>query len=188
MRITVYLQLNTGKVTSKVTGFWDKNLAAFRAWFKVVADLSSEHKFQQRLMLVSGTNEVIDVTRPSVVALEVELIGMRACFKAPPFLAFHASSADLFTTISFIIGTLALLSSLAIFVLSFLEWPVRTLARSFSATCPLWVEDLGWLSGRWASRVTHARILAFPITMALRISHRSFPLGRCAVNRRTQRI
>ena len=34
-------------------------------------------------MLVSGTNEVIDVTRPSVVALEVELIGMRACFKAP---------------------------------------------------------------------------------------------------------
>ena len=168
----VYLQLNTRKVTPKVTGFWDKSLAAFRAWFKVVAHLSSGHKFQQRLMLVSGTDEVLDVTRPSIVALVVQLISMRPCFKAPPFLA---SSADLFTTISFIIGTLALLSSLAIFVLSFLEWPVRTLARSFSATCPLWVEDLGWLSGRWASRVTHARILAFPITMALPISHRSFP-------------
>ena len=137
--------------------------ATFRAWLKVVAALSSGHKFQQRFILVSGMEVVLDATRPSEAALVFELMGMRACFKAPPFLDFHASRADLFTTISFIVGTLALFSRLVIGILSFLEWPVKTLARSLSATCPLWVEDVGSLSGRWASRVTHAKVLAFQL-------------------------
>ena len=54
--------------------------------------------FQHLFMFVSGKDLVLAFTRRSVAALVDEPMGMSACLKAPPLTAFHASSADLFTT------------------------------------------------------------------------------------------
>ena len=93
-------------------------LATFLAWFWVLAERNSGQMFQHLFMLVSASEFVLADTSLSLAArVEVE-VGMSEGPNTPPFIAFQASSAARFTTISLKVGNLAFLVNVDVLIRS----------------------------------------------------------------------